>query len=517
MKKVTIYTQVYNTKPYLVQCINSVLAQTYTNFEFLLVDNGCTDGSSEIIDLYAAQDSRIHAIHYAKNCGPRFEVVRRYATGEYYTTLDSDDWWEFDYLEDLVSFAEKYNLDLAITGAYSYFEATGQEQILRKLDDPVILTPEQFAQDYPRYWTFPSAYWASITRTKFYCMEVLEQFAKTTRGYGADTVTMIELIKSCRLIGINDRALYHYRIRKNAISYCYKPNRLAANVHYYQQSERFLIAYHTLDNSKKLWLERVYLSSLAETVRLLDKSGLPPQEKGNECVHIASHPLTVKTLKSTPIAETQALRDTLLTILLKSASQCEDIENDFIAKAVGHLIAICKGAVWAENAGLYLRETELYRALLDDDAMGLMDKLLILISQKKYSKQYDLGKIAQGLNPKGSLLHEVADTRFIREHLEIYQMLYREERLQALDAMTGLLLEGKRLYGREQFLKLYLSVAALEEQIPAFLFGKEQLALLLYEEARLEECREILSELAEMGVEDSEVIVAIKQALEGAT
>ena len=116
MPKITIYTQAYNTKSYLDQCVSSVLSQTYTDFEYLLLDNGCTDGSSEILEQYAKRDQRIHLIKFEKNQrGQRLTLTNQYATGEYYAVLDSDDWWELDYLERLIGFLECNSLDLAVT------------------------------------------------------------------------------------------------------------------------------------------------------------------------------------------------------------------------------------------------------------------------------------------------------------------------------------------------------------------------------------------------------------------
>lgn len=159
--KVTIYTQVYNTKQYLEQCISGVLSQTYTNFEYIIVDNGCTDGSSEIISRYAAKDRRIRVIRFEKNqYYPRLKIMEEYATGKYHTTLDSDDWWEPNYLERILEFAEKNNLDLAVTGTMQYIEVRNDSKIMRKLEQPVVLTQKQFAQNYPVFWTFPSTVWA---------------------------------------------------------------------------------------------------------------------------------------------------------------------------------------------------------------------------------------------------------------------------------------------------------------------------------------------------------------------
>ena len=59
---ITIYTQVYNTKPFLERCLSSVVNQTFGNFDYILIDNGCTDGSSEILRQYAKKDQRIKLI-----------------------------------------------------------------------------------------------------------------------------------------------------------------------------------------------------------------------------------------------------------------------------------------------------------------------------------------------------------------------------------------------------------------------------------------------------------------------
>ena len=67
---ITIYTQVYNAKPYIRQCVESVLHQTYPHFEYYLADNGSTDGCKEILEEYAASDSRIKLFRNEKNVIP---------------------------------------------------------------------------------------------------------------------------------------------------------------------------------------------------------------------------------------------------------------------------------------------------------------------------------------------------------------------------------------------------------------------------------------------------------------
>lgn len=100
---ISVIIPVYNVSQYLSQCIQSVLAQTYRNFEIILVDDGSTDDSSKICDTYAERDSRIR-IKHQNNGGvssARNEGLQL-AQGKYITFVDADDWVENDYLAELL-------------------------------------------------------------------------------------------------------------------------------------------------------------------------------------------------------------------------------------------------------------------------------------------------------------------------------------------------------------------------------------------------------------------------------
>lgn len=93
MPKVSIIIPVYNVAPYLRQCLDSAVNQTYQNIEIICVDDGSTDGSSEILDEYAKLDDRITALH-KKNTGVASarNLALSVATGEYLLFIDGDDW-----------------------------------------------------------------------------------------------------------------------------------------------------------------------------------------------------------------------------------------------------------------------------------------------------------------------------------------------------------------------------------------------------------------------------------------
>ena len=99
--KVTVLTAVYNTQPWLRQCLDSLRRQTLTDAQFICIDDASTDASGQILDEYAAADPRFEVIHLPENRGlaaARNAGLQR-AKGEYIATLDSDDWLADDALQ----------------------------------------------------------------------------------------------------------------------------------------------------------------------------------------------------------------------------------------------------------------------------------------------------------------------------------------------------------------------------------------------------------------------------------
>ena len=92
--KVSVVLSVYNVKQYLERCVQSVLSQTYKDFEIVLVDDGSTDGSGELCDQIAKFDSRVVVVHQKNqgNSGARNTGIRQ-AKGDYIIFADSDDYW----------------------------------------------------------------------------------------------------------------------------------------------------------------------------------------------------------------------------------------------------------------------------------------------------------------------------------------------------------------------------------------------------------------------------------------
>ena len=119
--KISVIVPVYNVDPYLARCIDSILDQTFTNFELILVDDGSTDKSGEICNEYVTQDGRIHVIHQengglsaARNAG--IDWIFKNSDSEWLTFIDSDDWVHKEYFTTLVASVDKTDSDISCCG-----------------------------------------------------------------------------------------------------------------------------------------------------------------------------------------------------------------------------------------------------------------------------------------------------------------------------------------------------------------------------------------------------------------
>lgn len=126
MKKVSIVVPVYNVEKYMKRCLDSILAQTYTNLEIILVDDGSTDSSGEICDTYAEKDNRVVVIHKdngglsdARNVG-----IEK-ATGEYIAFIDSDDYIDLSMVQVMVEKLEATSSDIVLCN-YEYVDEDGR-------------------------------------------------------------------------------------------------------------------------------------------------------------------------------------------------------------------------------------------------------------------------------------------------------------------------------------------------------------------------------------------------------
>ena len=125
MKKpiISVIVPVYNVEKYLAKCLDTILAQTFSNIEIICVNDGSTDNSRKILAQYAQKDSRVKIVD-KKNGGlsSARNAGMKVATGEFYSFIDSDDWIEETMLEKLYNSMVSLNTDISICAVHQYDE-----------------------------------------------------------------------------------------------------------------------------------------------------------------------------------------------------------------------------------------------------------------------------------------------------------------------------------------------------------------------------------------------------------
>ncbi len=124
---ISVIMLTYNRENFVSRAIESILSQTYQDFEFIIVDNGSTDSSGQIAEKYASHDSRIRVIHRDRgSIGAGRNTGLDAAKGEYITFIDDDDYVEPNFLEFLLGLTKRYAADIAVCG--SWREVAGKRQ-----------------------------------------------------------------------------------------------------------------------------------------------------------------------------------------------------------------------------------------------------------------------------------------------------------------------------------------------------------------------------------------------------
>lgn len=123
MSRISIIVPVYNSDKYLSECIDSILIQSYKDFEILCIDDGSTDNSGKICDYFSKKDPRVRVVHKQNEglVSARKTGVKN-ALGSYISFIDSDDWVDPDLYENLYKYAAQYDCDMVCSGIYRQFD-----------------------------------------------------------------------------------------------------------------------------------------------------------------------------------------------------------------------------------------------------------------------------------------------------------------------------------------------------------------------------------------------------------
>ncbi len=222
MPAVSVIIPVYKAEPYLRRCVDSILAQTFADFELILVDDGSPDGCPAICDEYAQKDSHIHVIHQpnggaaiARNTG--IDWVFANSDSQWLTFIDSDDWIHPRYLELYLSEANRDMVDICCCD-YSRCYNTSPEGSLdyRKAAASV----QDIEPDHPftlldGMWYFVHNEGGNLTAGKFFARHLFTDIRFPAGKLHEDEYATYKLLYIGGKIAYISLPLYYYYIRKD--------------------------------------------------------------------------------------------------------------------------------------------------------------------------------------------------------------------------------------------------------------------------------------------------------------
>lgn len=239
---ISIIIPVYNTAKYLDQCLESVIAQSYTDWECIVVDDGSTDNSGELCDNWGERDNRFVIIHQ-KNQG--VSAARNHglekSKGEFICFIDSDDWVEPDYLVDMISGFADEAIDMVVTGIIH--EKTCPESFVPKEESAIILSKDCVTSFIDNVGLL---YGPTAILYKAWIIREREIKFPEDISFGEDTIFNFNYLRKVNTILFRPIINYHYRILNDSLSSNDNSNRSFLRYNLWKERKAFYI-------EKEMW------------------------------------------------------------------------------------------------------------------------------------------------------------------------------------------------------------------------------------------------------------------------
>lgn len=482
--KITVYTQAYNTEKYIEQCIKSVLEQDFKDFEYIIVDNGSTDKTKEIIEMYSKIDNRIILIRFEENRrGFWIDLLKENAKGEFCTTLDSDDFWERNYLSELYSLTVNNCLDIAIGGSKFYY--IGTDNIgFRKSNKKLILEKGELPYYFNFLYQFFRPVWGKLFKTSLLTKNNV--FNTKELVYGGDTAFCLEMLNNTNKIGITDQVLHNYRVHNNSSSFQYVPNRLFSDVFLFKKAEGFLESFGKISPENNYFLHVVYMNAIIDTINVILRSDINILKKLIGIKDILGHSITQQMLKTLLNHEKlQEFRKSILIVMSKIGTL--NIDNEQVVELIYSNIILIN-----ENIRTYISKKDINEHILNNkfilSIINLGDEDIIEILKNNL------------------LLSWIENRNFIKQFPEIVISIYQNNLSVALEKILQKLNNEDEIPFKEEMVYMCLNVSAMLEKAEIFVYAKKLQTQMFIEKRRFEDAKLALNDLMDMCPDDDDVL-----------
>lgn len=274
---ISVIMPVYGVEDYVGRAIESIVKQSFGDFEFLIVDDGSKDGSGAICDRYAAQDDRITVFHKENGGAPS---ARNYAMdrakGEYYYFMDGDDWVESNMLERLYQLAKEHDAQMVVAAYYidTYYDGEHYYREEKSQPPAVYGDAKAFRTDAHKLFDNNLLYtpWNKLFLRSF----VEEQNIRFRPTFMDDFPFNLDVVRDIERVVVTDEKFYHF-IRARAES---ETSKYRANMYEKREEEdgwmQELYQYWGIDHEEiQEFLARRYIERLVGCVENITSPNSP--------------------------------------------------------------------------------------------------------------------------------------------------------------------------------------------------------------------------------------------------
>ncbi len=258
---ISIVIPVYNVEQYLDECMASVLNQTYTNLEVVLVDDGSKDRSPAMCDEYAMKDARVQVVH-KENGGPMSACIAgvEKASGEYLAFMDSDDWIDLTMVEELVKETTGNKKEMICSNYI--IEKANQSIKIKQSMKPGVYDRKAIEEE-----LFPVLLGKEERRIHgSRCMKLISRdlilgnlkFAELNVSMGEDLyLIFLAVLDAKRIVVVEEGYYYHYRFVESSLVHKYKPHMHEEVGRLYDNLQRVIESKVVDAKQKKMFLQEL--------------------------------------------------------------------------------------------------------------------------------------------------------------------------------------------------------------------------------------------------------------------
>lgn len=285
---ISIIVPTYNVEKYVEKCIKSLINQTLSNIEIILVDDGSTDRSGDICDKYEAIDKRIRVIHQTnRGLGLSRNSGIEVAEGDYIGFVDSDDFVSIRMFEILYRNAQLHNADISYCTHQKFEDEklvsdtkelkakvktwVGKESIRQYMLDRIGLPPQSSRDN-----LYGASVWCGIFK-KWIFSDLCARFVSERQFIAEDMIFNIDVIPNCKCIVHQDEPLYYYRFNPASLTRAYKPDRFQKNIELFHEMASKLFNYYDTNEifkSTSRYLLTVSRNAIIQEVRFAKINGV---------------------------------------------------------------------------------------------------------------------------------------------------------------------------------------------------------------------------------------------------